>query len=217
MASFDENELALLLSGKDDYNERAMEAITKNFKPVKPIDTKQKHISQKCLFRSMVSKHEDGRPKRPRVGGAMPPATVVASSPPPIVPAPPSPPPVPSSTDTEFLLPAADSEEDEEEDVSAVAAPSSPPRGHPGSPVALQQPSCFFALLRDLFNETAEQKMSAAKLEERVKAWSHSTGAQQVEWFARRESWPDMVSSALRFLAGDYIDFIISAFYIVAT
>lgn len=167
--------------------------------------TLEEVISRTNLSRRPQLRPQDGRPKRPRVGGAMPPATVVASSPPPIVPAPPSPPPVPSSTDTEFLLPAADSEEDEEEDVSAVAAPSSPPRGHPGSPVALQQPSCFFALLRDLFNETAEQKMSAAKLEERVKAWSHSTGAQQVEWFARRESWPDMVSSALRFLAGDYI------------
>lgn len=44
-----------------------------------------------------------------------------------------------------------------------------------------------------------------AQLEERVKTWSHSTGAQQVEWFGRRDSWPDMVSSALRFLAGDYI------------
>lgn len=82
--------------------------------------------------------------------------------------------------------------------------PPPPPASSPPPP-ALQQPSCFFALLRDLFNETAEQKLSAAKLEERVKAWSHTPGAQQVDWFSRRDSWADMVSSALRFLAGDYI------------
>lgn len=63
------------------------------------------------------------------------------------------------------LLPAADSEEDEEEEATAGEPPSPvlPPKERPASPPALQQPSCFFALLRDLFNETAEQKMSAAK------------------------------------------------------
>ncbi|XP_049524931.1 LOW QUALITY PROTEIN: nuclear factor related to kappa-B-binding protein-like [Dermacentor silvarum] len=171
--------------------------------------TLEEVISRTNLSRRPQLRPQDGRLKRPRVGGAPPSsvAPVVASSPPPATPAPPSPPPVPSSTAAELLLPAADSEEDEEEEATAVEPPSPvlPPRGRPASPPAVQQPSCFFALLRDLFNETAEQKMSATKLEERVKTWSHSTGAQQVEWFGRRDSWPDMVSSALRFLAGDYI------------
>ncbi|XP_037279503.1 nuclear factor related to kappa-B-binding protein isoform X6 [Rhipicephalus microplus] len=169
-------------------------------------------ISRTNLSRRPQLRPQDGRPpKRPRVslGGPVV-AAVVASSPPPAVPLPPSPPMVvPSSSslsEAELLLPAADSEEDEEEE-DVVAPPSQSPSraAHPVSPLALQQPSCFFALLRDFFNETAEQKMSATKLEERVKTWSHSSGAQQVEWFGRRDSWPDMVSSALRFLAGDYI------------
>ncbi|XP_070392903.1 nuclear factor related to kappa-B-binding protein isoform X6 [Dermacentor albipictus] len=170
--------------------------------------TLEEVITRTNLSRRPQLRPQDGRLKRPRVGGAVPSvAPVVATSPPPTTPAPPSSPPVPISTAAELLLPAADSEEDEEEEATAGEPPSPvvPPKERPASPPALQQPSCFFALLRDLFNETAEQKMSAAKLEERVKTWSHSTGAQQVEWFGRRDSWPDMVSSALRFLAGDYI------------
>uniref|UniRef100_A0A131YGL4 Nuclear factor n=1 Tax=Rhipicephalus appendiculatus TaxID=34631 RepID=A0A131YGL4_RHIAP len=119
-------------------------------------------ISRTNLSRRPQLRPQDGRPKRPRVGGTPSVTAVAASSPPPAVPVPPSPPPAPSSTEAELLLPAADSEDEEEEEATPVA-PLSPPRAHPVSPLTLQQPSCFFALLRDFFNETAEQKMSAAK------------------------------------------------------
>lgn len=66
-------------------------------------------------------------------------------------------------------------------------------------------PVCFFSLLRDLFNETAEQKMSATKLEERVRAWSSSPVAVSCLWSMQRDNWGDLVSSALKFLAGDSI------------
>ncbi|XP_077484243.1 nuclear factor related to kappa-B-binding protein isoform X2 [Amblyomma americanum] len=167
---------------------------------------------------------QDGRTKRPRVGGgplppALPAASIGSSSPPP---APPSPPAASSGGVPPELLPAPDSEDEEEPPVAPTLTAAAHPQeavnsgasatsvvlargGRPASPPTVQQPLCFFALLRDLFNDTTEQKMSAAKLEERVKAWSHSPGAQLVEWFGRRDSWPDMVSSALRFLAGDYI------------
>ncbi|CAN7984586.1 unnamed protein product [Ixodes hexagonus] len=144
-------------------------------------------------------------------------APVIVPSPPtPEVQPPPPPPPPPPS-------PPEEEEEEEEEPPPPEAPPSPVARSPlqsdipvppwptwPPSPVPPSsppcRPSCFFALLRDLFSETPEHKMSAAKLEERVRAWSHSPGAQQVEWCSRRKDiWADRVSSALRFLAGDYI------------
>lgn len=146
---------------------------------------------------------QESRPKKTRASVAPAPSPVVGER----APSPPAPEaPV-------ALAPPSPSPPEEEEELPAEAPPPSPPAPRPPSECSLGpppsppcRPSSFFALLRDLFSETPEHKMSAAKLEERVRAWSHSPGAQQAEWCSpRRDSWADMVSSALRFLAGDYI------------
>ncbi|KAG0411659.1 hypothetical protein HPB47_011207 [Ixodes persulcatus] len=146
---------------------------------------------------------QESRPKKARVAVAPPPVVGERA---PSPPAPEAPPPAPPS-------PPPPEEEEEEEELPVEAPPPSPPAARPPSACSVGpppsppcRPSCFFALLRDLFSETPEHKMSAAKLEERVRAWSHSPGAQLAEWCSpRKDSWADMVSSALRFLAGDYI------------
>ncbi|GFS69857.1 nuclear factor related to kappa-B-binding protein [Trichonephila clavipes] len=68
-----------------------------------------------------------------------------------------------------------------------------------------QYPTSFFAVLRDLFCESAEQKLSASKLEEKVKNWQGSASVTLFEWMSYQECWSDLVSSALKFLAGDFI------------
>ncbi|KAF8785193.1 nuclear factor related to kappa-B-binding protein-like [Argiope bruennichi] len=80
------------------------------------------------------------------------------------------------------------------------------------SPEVHQYPTCFFALIRDIFCETAEMKMSAVKLEEKVKNWQGGPTASLFEWLHYQESWSDLVSSALKFLAGDLINILPDTF-----
>ncbi|GFU28334.1 nuclear factor related to kappa-B-binding protein [Nephila pilipes] len=79
-------------------------------------------------------------------------------------------------------------------------------------PEVHQYPTSFFALLRDLFCESAEQKLSASKLEEKVKNWQGSASAALFEWINYQECWSDLVSSALKFLAGDLINILPETF-----
>ncbi|KAG8183464.1 hypothetical protein JTE90_002846 [Oedothorax gibbosus] len=73
-------------------------------------------------------------------------------------------------------------------------------------------PTCFFALLRDLFCTSPEQKLSAVKLEEKVKNWQSGPTAALFEWSHIQDSWSDLVSSALKFLAGDLINILPETF-----
>ncbi|XP_054719703.1 nuclear factor related to kappa-B-binding protein-like [Uloborus diversus] len=75
-----------------------------------------------------------------------------------------------------------------------------------------QYPTCFFALLRDIFCESVEQKLSAVKLEEKVKNWQGGPTAALFEWLNFQESWSDLVTSALKFLAGDLISILPDTF-----
>ncbi|XP_035218985.1 nuclear factor related to kappa-B-binding protein-like [Stegodyphus dumicola] len=75
-----------------------------------------------------------------------------------------------------------------------------------------QYPTCFFALLRDIFCESVEQKLSAIKLEEKVRNWQGGPTAALFEWLNFQESWSDLVSSALKFLAGDLISILPDTF-----
>ncbi|GIX89407.1 nuclear factor related to kappa-B-binding protein [Caerostris extrusa] len=77
---------------------------------------------------------------------------------------------------------------------------------------AHQYPTCFFALLRDIFCETPEQKLSTVKLEEKVKNWQNGPTAGMFEWLNYQESWSDLVSSALKFLSGDLINILPDTF-----
>ncbi|GBN84654.1 hypothetical protein AVEN_217083-1 [Araneus ventricosus] len=85
------------------------------------------------------------------------------------------------------------------DNTQTVKLPSPRPEVH-------QYPTCFFALIRDIFCESAEQKLSAVKLEEKVKNWQGGPTASLFEWLNYQESWSDLVSSALKFLAGDLIN-----------
>lgn len=66
-------------------------------------------------------------------------------------------------------------------------------------------PSCFFSLVRNLFYETPEQKMSASKLEDKVRIWMESPIASSPDWVNVHDNWADLVGSVLKFLAGDLI------------
>lgn len=79
-------------------------------------------------------------------------------------------------------------------------------------PEAPQYPSCFFSLLRDFFYEVNEQKLPFAKLEEKVRLWQEGPTALLIEWANFQESWSDLVSSALKFLAGDLISILPESF-----
>lgn len=64
-------------------------------------------------------------------------------------------------------------------------------------------PSSFFTLLRDLFYELPEQKMTVSRLEERVKTWMDNPVPGIGDWVNHYDNWVELVSSALKFLAGD--------------
>ncbi|XP_013784419.1 nuclear factor related to kappa-B-binding protein-like, partial [Limulus polyphemus] len=66
-------------------------------------------------------------------------------------------------------------------------------------------PVSFFSLLRDLFLSTPEMKMSAVKLEERVRMWLESPVVVGCDWLGGHDNWTELVSSALKYLAGDLI------------
>ncbi|CAL1281622.1 unnamed protein product [Larinioides sclopetarius] len=89
--------------------------------------------------------------------------------------------------------------------IQTIKLPSPRPEVH-------QYPTCFFALIRDIFCESAEQKLSAVKLEEKVKNWQGGPTASLFEWLNYQESWSDLVSSALKFLAGDLINILPDTF-----
>uniref|UniRef100_T1III0 DEUBAD domain-containing protein n=1 Tax=Strigamia maritima TaxID=126957 RepID=T1III0_STRMM len=64
--------------------------------------------------------------------------------------------------------------------------------------------SSYFALIRDIICKSADQRISAAKLEDEVRLWQDSPFAPLNEWYGQQSSWVDQVISTLKFLAGDF-------------
>ncbi|XP_067662843.1 nuclear factor related to kappa-B-binding protein-like [Haliotis asinina] len=63
----------------------------------------------------------------------------------------------------------------------------------------------FFSLLRDVINEFPDQRVTTAKLEERIREWQESPSSSLNSWFPIQASWVDCVVSALKFLSGDVL------------
>ncbi|XP_060566426.1 nuclear factor related to kappa-B-binding protein-like [Ruditapes philippinarum] len=69
----------------------------------------------------------------------------------------------------------------------------------------LSQCACFFSLLKSIIVNSPDNRISAVKLEERVRDWQESPFSDECTWVSAQDDWVDLVSSALKFLAGETI------------
>ncbi|XP_053398532.1 nuclear factor related to kappa-B-binding protein-like isoform X2 [Mercenaria mercenaria] len=69
----------------------------------------------------------------------------------------------------------------------------------------LSQCPSFFSLLKNIIVHSPDNRISAVKLEERVRDWQESPFSDECAWVSAQDDWVDLVISALKFLAGETI------------
>lgn len=65
--------------------------------------------------------------------------------------------------------------------------------------------SSFFGLLKNIIVASPDTRISAIKLEEKVREWQDSVFSEDCSWVHLQDEWADQVQSALKFLAGETI------------
>ncbi|KAL4230801.1 hypothetical protein ACF0H5_011175 [Mactra antiquata] len=63
----------------------------------------------------------------------------------------------------------------------------------------------FFGLLKNFIINSPDNRISAVKLEDRVREWQDSSNSDDCTWISLQDDWVDLVQSALKFLAGETI------------
>lgn len=66
--------------------------------------------------------------------------------------------------------------------------------------------ACFLSLIRDIFCSTPDHRTTAENLRDRVSTWLANPLTALNDWFGEADSWLDLLTSAIHFLAGEFID-----------
>lgn len=66
--------------------------------------------------------------------------------------------------------------------------------------------ACFLSLIRDIFCSTPDHRTTAENLRARVSTWLTNPLTALNDWFSEADSWLALLTSAIHFLAGEFID-----------
>lgn len=66
--------------------------------------------------------------------------------------------------------------------------------------------ACFLSLIRDIFCSTPDHRTTTESLRARISAWVANPITALNEWFSQADSWLSLLSSAIHFLAGEFLD-----------
>lgn len=66
--------------------------------------------------------------------------------------------------------------------------------------------ACFLSLIRDIFCSTPDHRTTAENLHARVSTWLANPITALNDWFSQTDSWLTQLTSAIHFLAGEFID-----------
>lgn len=66
--------------------------------------------------------------------------------------------------------------------------------------------ACFLSLIRDIFCATPEHRMSLDNLRSSISTWITNPITTLNDWFNLADSWLDLLTSAIHFLAGEFVD-----------
>lgn len=66
--------------------------------------------------------------------------------------------------------------------------------------------ACFLSLIRDIFCSTPDHRTTAENLRARVSTWLANPLTALNDWFSEADSWLALLTSAIHFLAGEFID-----------
>ena len=73
-------------------------------------------------------------------------------------------------------------------------------------PLTQDMQPCFFSLLRDIFCQCEDRRLSLAQLEAGVKAWQESPIAPLNAWYSQAPDWRSVTASAVAYLSGSFSD-----------
>lgn len=66
--------------------------------------------------------------------------------------------------------------------------------------------ACFLSLIRDVFCSTPDHRTNVENLRNKITAWIANPITALNDWFGLSDSWLDVLSSAIHFLAGEFLD-----------
>lgn len=66
--------------------------------------------------------------------------------------------------------------------------------------------ACFLSLIRDIFCSTPDHRTTAENLRARVSTWLANPLTALNDWFSEADSWLTLLTSAIHFMAGEFID-----------
>lgn len=91
-------------------------------------------------------------------------------------------------------------------DLDDSANSESPIEGGKGPELMQETHACFLSLVRDIFCSTPNHRMKLEELRRKIGVWLTNPITPLNDWFGHSDNWLQLLSSAIHFLSGEFVD-----------